>query len=447
MVSDVLDPARSIQRCVRLQQHIALLKLQANKSDGEQEAVTRLLREAADLISEAMQRKNDAPSLLRLEQDRLRALAVDLRSYELRNHLMYARPTWGPKATTRPNRFSLFGEVDALMAARNAAESLGLELLEEEAAGRAPDRSRWETIGASNFAIFDMRSAAFDSGTWPSTCHALGLALGVSTGSIVVTDAGATLPFDIHINPLRVGGKESLEHVLGGAMGEAATAIPPASERGSSTEATVSHVLDELHQNARVMQYLRPLIEPLRANVHDPVKTRLYLESLLGQAPSGGGTLLTPAWPGAYPDRRHPSCFHILPFALPDAISLAVEDGCGSSVRYVRGDTSGSIDVIEGIWEGIAEASAVVVDLTPAPASTDRSLLDSPRPVPPNANVCLELALAQVLGRRLLLVRDAREPFPELFPQIAKLQVRLYRSPRELSDLVRRFVTQESEAQ
>jgi hypothetical protein len=265
------------------------------------------------------------------------------------------------------------------------------------------------------------------------------MALSVGTYPILLADYQAALPFDIHLKPLTVGAERVLEEVLGEAMAEAATGIPPASDSASSVEPTVRHILAEVSADDPTVRYLRPHIERLRTGRPDAVTTRLYLESLLSLIPLRDGVLLTPAWPGAYPDHHAPSCFHILPFALSSQVSSAVEAGCRGRARYVRGDTTGSTDVIDGIWDSIAKASAVIADLTPAPARQGDSAVPSRLP---NANVCLELAFAQVLGRRLLLVHDEREPFPELFPQIAKLQARPYRSTAQLTDMTASFVTQ-----
>ena len=112
------------------------------------------------------------------------------------------------------------------------------------------------------------------------------------------------------------------------------------------------------------------------------------------------------------------------------------EAGCRSAVVYKRGDTTGEVDIIEGIWRGIGQASHVVVDLTPV--DVNGSAADAS----PNPNVCLELAMAQALGRKLLLVRDARAKGAPLFPEIAKLQVLPYESTGTLTKYVERFVTE-----
>ena len=66
------------------------------------------------------------------------------------------------------------------------------------------------------------------------------------------------------------------------------------------------------------------------------------------------------------------------------------------------------VHVVRSIWDDICRASAVVVDLTGS-----------------NNNVCLELGLAQAIGRPVLLMtQDGLGD--SLFPEIAKLRVSRY---------------------
>jgi hypothetical protein len=141
---------------------------------------------------------------------------------------------------------------------------------------------------------------------------------------------------------------------------------------------------------------------------------------------NGGGKwgLIRPFWPAFYPDPGEPRCFHVMPFSEPwsNHTRDVVRAACGDSVRFRRGDETGDPNVIRSIWEEVCRAAYVVVDLTGL-----------------NPNVCLELGLAQVVGRPTLLVARSDRNL-ELFPEIAKLQVRRYDSDESLAALVRKFI-------
>jgi hypothetical protein len=82
-------------------------------------------------------------------------------------------------------------------------------------------------------------------------------------------------------------------------------------------------------------------------------------------------------------------------------------------------------NVIRSIWEEIACATHVVVDLTGF-----------------NANVALELGIAHTLGRPCLLVgQDAT--VKHLFPMIAKQRFFSYMTASDLEPLLRDFLRKE----
>jgi hypothetical protein len=368
--------------------------------------------------------------------DRMRPLAVEVRAYSLRRHLTCCTPFWAGKTTTRANEFVTFGSAELKAAVAALAEPLGLTAIDTRAAG-TPDRIRWDAVGGSNFGLFDFRRQPHTEGRWASISHALGLALSVGTLPVILTDGEPKLPFDVHIDPLDVPSTREAPRIISDAMATAAVAQLQVEMQSSSILQTIDYVLDQVGDRSAAARYMRPYVEALKnTEPPDPVNAHLYLQSLLDQAGGGEHELLTPMWPGAYPIRNAPCCFHVLPFALPDAISRAVEAGCRSAVVYKRGDTTGEVDIIEGIWRGIGQASHVVIDLTPV--DVNGSAADAS----PNPNVCLELAMAQALGRKLLLVRDARAKGAPLFPEIAKLQVLPYESTGTLTKYVERFVTE-----
>jgi len=101
-----------------------------------------------------------------------------------------------------------------------------------------------------------------------------------------------------------------------------------------------------------------------------------------------------------------------MPFgeAWSNVAMRAVEEVCrDAQVKYVRGDTVANPDIIESIWNEIAAATHVIVDITSF-----------------NANVALELGLAHALGRNVLLVAQGEDVEKHLWPSISKLRVEPY---------------------
>ncbi|MEZ4849184.1 MAG: hypothetical protein R3B93_11315 [Bacteroidia bacterium] len=96
-------------------------------------------------------------------------------------------------------------------------------------------------------------------------------------------------------------------------------------------------------------------------------------------------------------------------------------------ITYIRGDECEDPDIIRLIWEEIAQASHVLIDLTGL-----------------STNVALELGIAHALGRPYLMVGQ-RTNIPErsvvqtVFPMISKLRFDLYDHPGELPEILQKF--------
>jgi len=110
-----------------------------------------------------------------------------------------------------------------------------------------------------------------------------------------------------------------------------------------------------------------------------------------------------------------------------DAVANATREICeGNGVMYIRGDEVKEPNVIRSIWEEIARATHVLVDLTGF-----------------NANVALELGIAHTLGRKVLMVGQEKT-VDLLFPSIQKLRVQPYtmsRLEQTFGIAVRNFVS------
>ena len=103
-----------------------------------------------------------------------------------------------------------------------------------------------------------------------------------------------------------------------------------------------------------------------------------------------------PHWTGRVPAVDDRLCFLIMPFAQPwsDRVWLALERAISScALKSLRADQQPGRMVVQELWKGICEAGTVIADLTGG-----------------NPNVCYELGLADVLGRRLILVSQTTDP-------------------------------------
>lgn len=427
------ESTRIAERGRRLVNQVFALELEAFRTDGEKQAVESFVRRSAEIASFLMQHGGDADALASLETDEIRALAVDVRRYSLRRHLTFCAPAWGIPSRPRPNQLAAFGSAGFEASVATLARPLRLALADGNGAG-TPDRLRWERVCSSNFALFDFRGDARDEGLWAGNSHALGLAFSVGTLPVILTDDASGLPFDVDVEAVHVPASAQAGPILSEAMAAAAVAQFDVGA-GANVRDTIDYVLRHAVGGSAAGRYMRPFLEEIRdSETPDPENARRYLQSLLSAAGTKDLALLTPLWSATYPDPDAGECFHVLPFRLPDQVSKAVEAGCSPTLAYRRGDTTGELDIIEGIWNGIGRASHVVVDLTPVdPAG-------KPADAMPNPNVCLELAMAQALGRQLLLVRHEGAKDAPLFPGIAKLQVLPYENAQALTDLVEAFV-------
>ena len=118
-----------------------------------------------------------------------------------------------------------------------------------------------------------------------------------------------------------------------------------------------------------------------------------------------------PWWSPDYPDENKPRLFHVMPFTphWADEVSAITRAACkAASVNYVRGDEVAEPNVIRSIWEEIARATHVVVDLTGF-----------------SANVALELGIAHTLGKNVLMMGQG-DPKAHLFKPISRIRAHGY---------------------
>jgi hypothetical protein len=361
--------------------------------------------------SSAFDAAADDAAVLSCEYSQLRPLIQDLRSFKLRNHLTIAWPLWGA-ATSRSEANTLYfaGGPDQRLRLQTECEARQLRLTSSKARWGAA-RSRWEELCGASLCVLDF-SAANMSGH-ASAAHALGCALALGVYPLVIADARAELPFDVDIAPV-------LPSELGAGLDDAMFRSYDTGATGS-VEATLRHAVQEFGARTPEARALSKLADEGKC---DPYEADALLKLVLQQGPAGAQRLY-PAWPGGYPNPNQPTCFHIMPFSAAfnpyrDCVRLANE---AARVTYRRGDETGDPNVLASIWQEICRATFIVVDLTGM-----------------NVNVCIELGMAEALGRRVLLVKQDVDNSP-YFPEIAKTQIRSYRTDDDGRSL-RAFLTE-----
>jgi hypothetical protein len=257
------------------------------------------------------------------------------------------------------------------------------------------------------------------------TFYELGIALALGRPILLLAKSDTVLPFDIHIEPLRLDAWDETE--LGGAVDETLYGRQFGGAENSVKE-TIDYAQAAFSDSSRndLVQTLFNHVD--QDSLFDPVKLRSWLGTLLGMVGPDGPQLLYPAWPGRYPGKSAPMCFHIMPFseAWSDEVRDIVARACEGQVRYVRGDAVEDERIVRSIWDSICSATHVLVDITGL-----------------NDNVLLELGLAHALGRRTLIVGQEEESIIRLFPSIAKRRVQAYSmidGAQALVAAVQRFV-------
>ncbi len=352
-------------------------------------------------------------ALVKIEHEFLRPLALEIRNFSLRHHLMLAQPIW-PSRTVAQQPSEVFysgdAKIDSLLARVYEARALRRPAPETH---QEPSSFRWQQLRAAAVAVFDFtsyeRSADFTAASLVApVAYELGIALALGRPVVIGALEHQDLPFDLDIEPVRLLGDNADDERVSCALDNAFYALQRGSG-GSSVEASIKFLRNRFggHSDLHVRGAMASLDNEASA---DPVRAKLLIQSALEFLGAEANQLITPAWPGSYPDPKHRRCFHVTAFGPPwsAAMMRLVQDSCGSDTEYVRGDRVLAPDILRSIWDEICRATHIVVDLTGL-----------------NANVALELGIAHALGRNVLLVSQDENP-ARYFRAIAKQRIHRY---------------------
>lgn len=346
--------------------------------------------------------------VLHYERDTLRSTVQALRLHHRRGHLMLARPLWpGGAARVEPGSALCAGASgDVRDAIEQACAQRLVSLRGSAAPGVDPATAMWRSLQAASLAVMDLSSAD------PQVYYQLGQAYALGTELLLIARRGTQLPFDVAQAVLEYEDAEALAAALPRALDHTLYGVQTLGL--SALMHTTLQRCADLMDKAVGAAHAPVLLKQLQDAVASPLDFRPALEQLLAQLGNSRLVLLHPRWPAHYPaagaERR---CFVVMPFAQTLASTQAlyreIDDALGAKgVTVVRGDEALGQDIVASIWEETARASHVLVDLTGY-----------------NLNVCLELGMADAMGRDTLLIGATGTP-EKRFAAIDKRRIHTY---------------------
>lgn len=388
----------------------------AEKGEDESKEALDLNIRATRIDRRIYEAGADNTLAMTVEKEELRPLALAVRYFSARMYTMPAKPIWrSANIPVDTNAIFYAGSPDGNMAVSVACRRSGLEIMSTPR-GESFANARWKQLQKSVIAVFDLRLT--DNIDMASVIYELGIALTIGKPIVLLVSEGQTMPFNVDIFPVVLTGKPNDNATLAIAIDRAMVWTYPRPRQDASSR-TLEHVITRYprpQQNVYVDQTVRQLTE-LR-NKHDPLAVRRTLAKLYDYLKDGETMLLQPWWLPVYPDESRFRLFHVMPFRPKWAnkvteVTRMISEAAG--VMYVRGDEVDDPNVIHSIWEEIARATHVLVDLTGF-----------------NANVALELGIAHTLGKKVLMVGqgDTVDKLDKLFPSVSKLRFHKYSMKR-----------------
>ena len=384
---------------------------------GEDEALEALGVRVIEARRIADELTDDA-SAYELEVETLRRVASEVREFQRRHHLTLISPPWAsPEARTEASGVFCAVGPDLLPTLKTLAAERRLKLLSAATSAKDPAQHAWDRLRAAAVAIFDLREHdpieshqdLARAARVGEICYQLGIAYCLGVPAIIVTRAGQTIPFDVDLTPVELTGDQSSDLTnIGGAVDEALYS----SQRfnaGDSVPATWDYFLQTFGHGAQAEENRAAVAEMRKETAADAITTAALIRYGLSLLRGNPPYMAYPALPGRYPDPE-PRCFIVMPYRdHVDAGYRLVAKGCKKArVKAVRGDVTDDQQILRSIWDELGRCSYITVDLTDF-----------------NPNVCLELGIADTLGRQTILIgRPGTEK--ALFPSIAKRRVHIY---------------------
>jgi hypothetical protein len=389
----------------------------------------------SDAVADLMRAETDEVAA-RIEQYSLRPLAMQMRRFAGRYRPAFVAADWDVEANA--NFFCLISQTE-LPGVEAALSTLGMHPVPRQGS-TAVAKGLWLEIARSGLVVLNFLEQGRSG--WPRAAYALGIAMVLGRPFAVVTDCPDKLPFDIHTPPLLVhaGAPDSDAGHLADAIGRVCLGVDSADQDEAVLKSAAAYVLARFPPSTAPCRYLaHRLASQAFGPDMEPLKVERAIDLYLSECSKPRVVRVCPTFRPAFPETE-PVCFHILAFRLDTWVTEAVRESCGTAMLYERGDTAPALSIIDRMLNGICRSRKVVVDLTPPkPADSapeDKSL---------NANVCLELAVAQGLcvtpDSEILLVADQSRWEPTtLFQEIKHLSVEQYTNKLNLARMVTSFL-------
>ncbi|MGH6622878.1 MAG: hypothetical protein ACREBN_02850, partial [Burkholderiaceae bacterium] len=371
------------------------------------EAAMDLFVRLGHLTTWISQAGENAAQLHRLENDQGRALAHEVRLYATRRNLLLAQPIW-PHVEEGVDANRVFFSGSARMHGELAAalQSSGLSIADTAPTGADFAVHRWHALRTANIAVFDL------TGAQPQVYYELGIALTIGTQLLLIATDDTEIPFDIAQNVSRCTPGDGLRPWLVEQVDAAIYGLQVKAGKSSSLAATRAYA-EQLAATEDDNALLSVALKVMRGAGEDAVKFRDALTTFNSYLGVREHAVLQSRWPAVYPEPHAPRNFAVMPFRTEReaAYTMIAASARRAGVEPVRGDQADGQEIIESIWQEIGRATHVTVDLSGF-----------------NLNVCLELGIADTLGRSTLLIGEqgTERILKVALPGVAKRRCQTY---------------------
>jgi len=344
-----------------------------------------------------------------VEKEELRPLALAISNFSARMYTMPARPIWQTaNIPVDTNAVFYSGSAEGKTPVEAACGRAGLKILSAPK-GESYASARWKQLQKAVTTIFDLRVTGGPE--LAAVTYELGIALTLGKPIVVLVSEDQAMPFDVDIDPIVLTDGPEDDTALASAIDRSVVWTYPRPSADASLK-TLDYVLSlyQRPQKSVNVDYMLRMLIDLQKTPDSLAVTRTLVK-LFDYLNDGKTMLIRPHWSPVYPDQGSLRLFHVMPFGpnWADAVTAATRDASkAAGVPYVRGDEVDEPNVIRSIWEEIARATHVLVDLTGF-----------------NANVALELGIAHTLGKKVLMVGQGNT-VNNLFPSVRKLRVKEY---------------------
>jgi len=419
--------ARVLALLQELKAFVGAEGMKQQKGDSEGSVVMDLFARIARLTTSTHETRGDEQKLVALETDQARNLVNEVRLFARRHYPTLARPVWSHgNVPLDPNFIFFSGSDQVRQRLERASARLGLEVNRPTRLGADIPESRWQDLRAASLGVFDISSAT------PQVFYELGIALTLGTELLIIAQRQTKPPFDVAQNIRYYSDEYELDHFLALELDASLYGLQCRGSDGSSLADSVAYA-ERLAAAVGDDGLLHVALESLRKVHADPVAFAPACKLLNTFFRDKAPMILYPRWPGVYPDPMHPRCFIVMHF--DDALEKIHQTIVGvckqAGIQPIRGDVAEGQEIIKSIWEEIGKATHVAVDLTGF-----------------NPNVCLELGIADALGRRTLLIgpEGTDKLLQDSFPGIAKRRCHTYPSDplskSSFADVLTRFLNE-----